>query len=68
DPALVQEEMIELAVQVNGKLRGRLRVRREIAQDEAFGSAMADPSIAKFVTGKPKKIVFVPGRLLSIVV
>ncbi|MEP6905560.1 MAG: hypothetical protein ABI875_05720, partial [Gemmatimonadales bacterium] len=68
DPSLVEEELIELAVQVNGKLRGRLKVPREITQDEALSLAMADPSIAKFVTGMPKKIIFVPGRLLSIVV
>lgn len=68
DPSLVEEELIELAVQVNGKLRGRLKVPREITQDEAFALAMGDPSIAKFVTGTPKKIIFVPGRLLSIVV
>jgi leucyl-tRNA synthetase len=68
DPSLVEEERIELAVQVNGKLRGRLNVRRDIGQDEALALAMSDPSIAKFVTGTPRKIVFVPGRLLSIVV
>ena len=68
DPSLVEEELIELAVQVNGKLRGRLRVARDIGQDEAFALALGDTSIAKFVTATPKKIVFVPGRLLSIVV
>jgi Leucyl-tRNA synthetase len=68
DPSLVEEERIELAVQVNGKLRGRLNVRRDIGQDEALALAMSDPSITKFVTGTPRKIVFVPGRLLSIVV
>jgi hypothetical protein len=31
-------------------------------------AAMADPAIAKFVTGEPKKVIFVPGRLLNIVV
>ena len=68
DPSLVEEDLIELAVQVNGKLRGRLQVRRDITQDEALALAMGDQSIAKFVTGTPKKIVFVPGRLLNIVV
>ena len=68
DPSLVEEELIELAVQVNGKLRGRLKVPREINQDEALALAMADPSIAKFVTARPKKIIFVPGRLVNIVV
>jgi len=68
DPSLVEEELIELAVQVNGKLRGRLKVPRDITEDEALALAMEDQSIAKFVTGTPKKIIFVPGRLLNIVV
>ncbi len=67
DPALVEEEKIELAVQVNGKMRGRLNVRRDIGQDEALALAMAEGSISKFVNGSPRKVVFVPGRLLNIV-
>jgi leucyl-tRNA synthetase len=67
DQVLVQEETIELAVQVNGKFRGRLNVARDIGKDEALELAMAEPSIAKFVNGSPKKIIFVPSRLLNIV-
>ena len=68
DPALAAEDTIELAVQVMGKLRGTIRVPKDITQDEAFARAMQEPNIAKFVTGTPKKIIFVPGRLLNIVV
>ncbi len=68
DAALATEETVEIAVQVNGKLRGRLQVSRDTEKDEALKLAMADPTIAKFVSGEPKKIVFVPGRLLNIVV
>jgi leucyl-tRNA synthetase len=68
DPALATEEKIELAVQVNGKLRGRLNVARDIGKDEALEIAMSDPSIAKFVNGSPKKVIFVPSRLLNVVV
>jgi leucyl-tRNA synthetase len=68
DPTLVEEERIELAVQVNGKLRGRLNVPKGISQEGALAEAMAEKSIAKFVSGEPKKVVFVPGRLLNIVV
>jgi leucyl-tRNA synthetase len=68
DPQLVAEDLIQLAVQVNGKLRGTITVPRDITQDEALKIALADPHIAKFVTGTPRKVVFVPGRLLNIVV
>jgi leucyl-tRNA synthetase len=67
DPALAAEDSIELVVQVNGKVRSRILVPREISQDAAVEVALADATVAKFVSGAPKKIVFVPGRLLNIV-
>ncbi len=68
DPALATEDSIELVVQVNGKVRSKISVPREIDQDAALAMAMADPTVAKFVQGVPKKIIFVPGRLINIVV
>jgi leucyl-tRNA synthetase len=68
DRTLVAEETIELVVQVNGKVRGKLAVAPGVTQDVAYAMAMGNPAIAKFVTTEPKKVVFVPGRLLSIVV
>ncbi len=68
DAALAAEDTIELAVQVNGKLRGTLQVAPDIAQDAVLERALAEPGVAKFVTGSPRKIIFVPGRLLNIVV
>ena len=68
DAALAHEDSVQLAVQVNGKLRGTIHVSREITQDAAVAAAMAEPQIAKFVTAQPKKVVFVPGRLLNLVV
>jgi leucyl-tRNA synthetase len=67
DPALAAEDSIELVVQVNGRVRSRITVDREITEEAAVAAALADPVIAKFVAGTPKKIVFVPGRLLNIV-
>jgi leucyl-tRNA synthetase len=68
DEALAADEKFDLVVQVNGKTRGKVSVARDVAQDAAVAAAMGDPSISKFVTGEPKKIIFVPGRLLNIVV
>jgi leucyl-tRNA synthetase len=68
DAALAREDTIQLAVQVNGKLRGTISVSRDITQDAALAAAMAEPQVAKFVTSTPKKVVFVPGRLLNLVV
>jgi leucyl-tRNA synthetase len=68
DPKLAAEETVELVVQVNGKVRGKARVPVNVDQEAAYRVAMADPAVGKFVTGQPKKVVFVPGRLLNIVV
>ena len=68
DPSLLVDDEIDLVVQVNGKVRGKIRVPRDITRDAAFALAMKDESVAKFVPSSPKKVVHVPGRLLSIAV
>ncbi|MGH7652880.1 MAG: leucine--tRNA ligase [Gemmatimonadaceae bacterium] len=67
DPALAAEDSIELVVQVNGKLRSKILVPRDITEEAALVAALEDPTVGKFVAGSPKKIVFVSGRLLNIV-
>jgi leucyl-tRNA synthetase len=68
DPELAREQSIELAVQVNGKMRGTVRVAPDVAKEGALQAALGSPAIARFVSGEPKKVIFVPGRLLNIVV
>ena len=68
DEALARDDSFELVVQVNGKTRGKVKVARDVAQDAAVAAANAEPGIAKFLTGAPKKVIYVPGRLLNIVV
>jgi leucyl-tRNA synthetase len=68
DAALAAEDLVEMAVQVNGKTRGRIPVTRDVNEQDAVAAALAVPAIAKFVTGPIKKVIFVRGRLLNIVV
>ena len=68
DPALAAEDLIELVVQVNGKVRGRVMVAPDTTEKAALVAALADPAVSKFVASAPRKVVFVPGRLLNIVV
>jgi leucyl-tRNA synthetase len=68
DPELAKEDLITIAVQVGGKTRGTIQVAPGASQDTALAAAMAEPAIANFVPGPPKKVIFVPGRLLNIVV
>jgi leucyl-tRNA synthetase len=67
DVSLTVEESVTIAVQVGGKTRGTVVVAPEAVEADVMAAAMADASIAKFVTGVPKKVIFVPKRLLNIV-
>ncbi|HEY9108185.1 MAG TPA: leucine--tRNA ligase [Roseateles sp.] len=68
EAALVQDE-IELMLQVNGKLRGSVKVPAGADKAAIEAAALANPEFAKFSEGKPpKKVVIVPGRLVNIVV
>ncbi len=68
EAALVQDE-IELALQVNGKLRGAIRVPAAADRAAIEAAALAAPEFARFGEGKQaKKVVIVPGRLVNVVV
>ncbi|HEX8764119.1 MAG TPA: leucine--tRNA ligase [Candidatus Acidoferrum sp.] len=66
---LAKEEQVEIVVQVNGKVRGRLRLAAGAAQGEVMKLAEADPGVAAYLQGKKiVKVVPVPDKLLNIVV
>jgi leucyl-tRNA synthetase len=68
ESALVCDE-IELVLQVNGKLRGKIKVAADAAQNAIEQAALASPEVQKFMDGKPaRKVVVVPGRLVNVVV
>ncbi|MFW9617381.1 leucine--tRNA ligase [Aquabacterium sp.] len=68
DSALVQDE-IELMLQINGKLRGSIKVSPSADKAAIEAAALATEEFAKFSEGKPpKKVVVVPGRLVNLVV
>jgi leucyl-tRNA synthetase len=67
EAALIQDE-IELVLQVNGKLRGKLRVAADADRDTIEKAAIANPDVQRHVAGKTiRKVVVVPGRLVNIV-
>ncbi len=69
DPAALKQDEIELVVQVNGKLRGSVRVPAVADKAGIEAAALASEGALRFMEGKPpKKIVIVPGRLVNIVV
>ena len=69
DPAKTAVDVVEFVVQVNGKVRARIPMRRGITEDDARSAALADENVQRFVDGKAiRKVVFVPDRLLNLVV
>jgi leucyl-tRNA synthetase len=69
DPAALAQDEIELVLQVNGKLRGKLVVSASADTSAIESAARAAPEVAKHANGAPvKKVVVVPGRLVNVVV
>ena len=68
DAARLVSDTVALVVQVGGKTRGTIQVAKDVSQEAALAAALAEPGIAKFISGTPKKVSLVPGRLLNVVV
>jgi len=69
DPALVVDEILPYAVQVNGKLRAEIRVPAESGEAEVRAAAESEEKIRSSLAGKKlRKVVFVPRRLINFVV
>jgi leucyl-tRNA synthetase len=69
DPAALEQDEVELVVQVNGKLRGSIRVPKAADRAAIEELARSNPNVQRFVAGQNvKKVVVVPGRLVNLVV
>jgi len=69
DERLASAGDVEIAIQVNGKLRSRLVVPRGMAEKEVVERVLADEAVRKFVDGQPlKKVIYVQDRLVNLVV
>jgi leucyl-tRNA synthetase len=69
DEALARKDEVEIAVQVNGKLRGRVSIAASATEDEMREAALADERVRSWTEGKQiVKTVVVPGRLVNVVV
>jgi leucyl-tRNA synthetase len=67
DPAELVAESITYPVQVNGKVRGRIEVAPDTTEDAVRAAALAE--VAEVLAGRdPKKVIVVPGRLVSVVI
>lgn len=65
--ALTAEAELEIAVQVNGKLRGTITVAAGTEESEVVKLALAEENVAKHLEGEPKKTIYVDGKLVNFV-
>ncbi|MEY4374126.1 MAG: leucyl-tRNA synthetase, partial [Candidatus Eisenbacteria bacterium] len=69
DPAMLVEDTVTMAIQVNGKLRATLELPRGASQDDVQAAAFADERVKRFVeAGTIKKVIHVKDKLLNVVV
>jgi len=68
DPALLVEDEVEIAVQVKGKMRARLRLAPDAPESAAVAAARALPNVSRHLgEGELRRVIYVPGRLLNLV-
>lgn len=69
DNAYLVSDTATIIVQVNGKLRAKLTVAADASEDDVKQEALSEPNVVKFLENKqPTKVIYVPGRLVNIVV
>jgi leucyl-tRNA synthetase len=69
DEQAAEEEEITLVLQINGKVRDRIRVASNISDEQAKAIALASETVQKHLGGKtPRKVILVPGRLVNVVI
>jgi leucyl-tRNA synthetase len=69
EDALLVDDTVTVAVQLNGKLRGTVPLAKDAAKDVAEKAALALPEIVRALGGKtPKRVIVVPNRIVNIVV
>jgi leucyl-tRNA synthetase len=69
NPALLVEDEVTIAVQVNGKLRDTLTAAKGLPREAAEELALASEKVARLLDGKPpRKVIVVPDRLVNIVI
>ena len=68
DAAALEQDSVEIVLQVNGKLRGRIVVPAGASETDVKEAALADAAVLRWVEGKPiRKVIVVPGKLVNVV-
>jgi leucyl-tRNA synthetase len=68
NPQYLQESVVEVPIQINGKVRGHVTVPVNAGEDEVKEAALADPRVKKYLEGSSvRKVIVIPKKLISVV-
>jgi len=68
DDNLAKEDMLEIPIQINGKMRAKIMIAEDLSEDQVKEQALADQAVIKWLEGKEvKKFIYVPGKIVNIV-
>ena len=67
DESMIRDEMVTVAVQVNGKVRGDITVAADASEDEMVAAAKQDENVLKHLTSEPKKTIVIKGKIVNFV-
>ena len=67
DESKLSSDLIKMAVQFNGKVRWTIEVSKEANQDDVMEAVKADKKLSGYLVGDPKKVIYIPGKILNIV-
>ncbi|MBK4214527.1 leucine--tRNA ligase [Paracoccus caeni] len=68
DPALLEDDIVTLPIQINGKRRAEISVPKAMPKEEIEALVLADETVQRFLEGAaPKKLIVVPGRIVNVV-
>ena len=69
DKDLIEKDAFDLIIQINGKVRDKMEIKRELPEEEVKEKALSQTKIQEWLKGKEvKKVIYIPGRLINIVV
>ena len=67
DESKLSSDLVKMAVQFNGKVRWTIEVSKEASQDDVMNAVKSDWKLSGYLTWEPKKVIYIPGKILNIV-
>jgi leucyl-tRNA synthetase len=67
DPKLLIDSKANIVLQIGGKTRGFLELEKDLSQESILKAMKEDAALGKYLTGSIKKVIFVPGKLINVI-